>query len=60
MRRAGPAGTKAGALTAFVAGALVASSPASHDTAVQQRLWTISEELTGVAFPVGAVAASAG
>ncbi|WP_017586102.1 SDR family NAD(P)-dependent oxidoreductase [Nocardiopsis ganjiahuensis] len=32
---------------------LVASSPDSHDQAVQQRLWTVSEELTGVAFPVG-------
>ncbi|MDT0267309.1 SDR family NAD(P)-dependent oxidoreductase [Streptomyces sp. DSM 44915] len=30
---------------------LVASSPASHDQAVQQRLWTVSEELTGVTFP---------
>ncbi|MCQ1949838.1 SDR family NAD(P)-dependent oxidoreductase [Arthrobacter sp. zg-Y859] len=32
---------------------LVTSSPASHDVAVQQRLWTISEELTGVKFPLG-------
>ena len=31
---------------------LVTSSPASHDTATQQRLWTISEELTGVKFPL--------
>ena len=31
---------------------LVASSPDSYDLAVQQRLWTVSEELTGVAFPV--------
>ncbi|NKY36337.1 SDR family NAD(P)-dependent oxidoreductase [Nocardia speluncae] len=30
----------------------VASSPDSHDRAVQQRLWTISEELTGVTFPL--------
>ncbi len=30
---------------------LVASSPASHDQAVQQRLWSISEKLTGVTFP---------
>ncbi|MDT0413587.1 MULTISPECIES: SDR family NAD(P)-dependent oxidoreductase [Streptomyces] len=30
----------------------VASSPASHDEAVQERLWTVSEELTGVTFPV--------
>lgn len=32
---------------------LVTSSPESHDQAVQQRLWTVSEELTGVTFPVG-------
>ncbi|GIG40567.1 SDR family NAD(P)-dependent oxidoreductase [Cellulomonas phragmiteti] len=32
---------------------LVTSSPDSHDRATQQRLWTVSEELTGVAFPVG-------
>jgi hypothetical protein len=32
---------------------LVASSPDSHDYAVQQRLWTVSEELTGVTFPLG-------
>jgi NAD(P)-dependent dehydrogenase (short-subunit alcohol dehydrogenase family) len=31
---------------------LVASSPDSHDEAVQQRLWTVSEELTGVTFPL--------
>ncbi|MET9288402.1 SDR family NAD(P)-dependent oxidoreductase [Nocardia beijingensis] len=31
---------------------IVESSSQSHDTAVQQRLWKISEELTGVAFPV--------
>jgi NAD(P)-dependent dehydrogenase (short-subunit alcohol dehydrogenase family) len=30
---------------------LVASSPDSHDAAVQARLWTVSEELTGVRFP---------
>ncbi|MEV6079389.1 SDR family NAD(P)-dependent oxidoreductase [Streptomyces sp. NPDC052069] len=29
---------------------LVTSSPDSHDRAAQQRLWTVSEELTGVAF----------
>ncbi|MDN4641094.1 SDR family NAD(P)-dependent oxidoreductase [Agreia sp. PsM10] len=34
---------------------LVASSPDSHNEAVQQRLWTVSEELTGVSFPIGAV-----
>ncbi|SEM34640.1 oxidoreductase [Streptacidiphilus jiangxiensis] len=31
---------------------LVRSIPASHDTAAQQRLWTVSQELTGVAYPV--------
>ncbi|WP_410872064.1 SDR family NAD(P)-dependent oxidoreductase [Nocardia sp. A7] len=31
---------------------LVTSSPDSHDQAAQQRLWTVSEELTGVTFPV--------
>src|ERR1700754_3028646 len=31
----------------------VASSAASHDTAAQQRLWTLSEELTSVFTPVG-------
>ena len=34
---------------------LVESSDDSHDIAVQQRLWTVSEELTGVTFPVGAL-----
>ncbi|WP_328461703.1 SDR family NAD(P)-dependent oxidoreductase [Streptomyces sp. NBC_00669] len=33
---------------------LVESSPDSHDQATQQRLWTVSEELTGVTFPVPA------
>jgi hypothetical protein len=28
------------------------SSRQSHDTATQHRLWTVSEELTGVTFPV--------
>jgi NAD(P)-dependent dehydrogenase (short-subunit alcohol dehydrogenase family) len=32
---------------------LVTSSPDSHDQATQQRLWTVSEELTGVTFPLG-------
>ncbi|UOX91142.1 SDR family NAD(P)-dependent oxidoreductase [Amycolatopsis sp. FBCC-B4732] len=32
---------------------VVASSPQSYDVAVQRRLWTVSEELTGVKFPVG-------
>ncbi|MFJ3496882.1 SDR family NAD(P)-dependent oxidoreductase [Streptomyces sp. NPDC086091] len=31
---------------------LVTSSPDSYDVAVQQRLWTVSEDLTGVTFPV--------
>jgi NAD(P)-dependent dehydrogenase (short-subunit alcohol dehydrogenase family) len=33
---------------------LVTSSPQSYDTAVQQRLWALSEDLTGVRFPLGA------
>jgi NAD(P)-dependent dehydrogenase (short-subunit alcohol dehydrogenase family) len=28
------------------------SSRQSHDTAIQRRLWTVSEQLTGVTFPV--------
>jgi NAD(P)-dependent dehydrogenase (short-subunit alcohol dehydrogenase family) len=32
---------------------VVASSAASHDTAAQRRLWTVSEELTGVVSPIG-------
>ena len=28
------------------------SSRRSRDTAIQRRLWTVSEELTGVTFPV--------
>ena len=32
---------------------LVSSNKRSHDTAVQQRLWQVSEDLTGVVFPVG-------
>ena len=31
---------------------VVASSPASYDLATQRRLWSVSEELTGVTFPV--------
>ncbi|GAA0561445.1 SDR family NAD(P)-dependent oxidoreductase [Paractinoplanes ferrugineus] len=31
---------------------LVTSSPESHDVAVQQRLWSVSTDLTGVTFPV--------
>jgi NAD(P)-dependent dehydrogenase (short-subunit alcohol dehydrogenase family) len=32
---------------------VVASSAASHDTEAGRRLWTVSEELTGVVSPVG-------
>jgi NAD(P)-dependent dehydrogenase (short-subunit alcohol dehydrogenase family) len=32
---------------------VVASSGRSHDVNVQRRLWTVSEELTGVVYPVG-------
>ncbi|MGE2719536.1 SDR family NAD(P)-dependent oxidoreductase [Mycolicibacterium celeriflavum] len=31
---------------------LVASSAQSHDEDIQRRLWTMSEELTGITFPV--------
>jgi hypothetical protein len=31
---------------------LVSSSAQSHDEDLQQRLWTVSEELTGVTYPV--------
>jgi NAD(P)-dependent dehydrogenase (short-subunit alcohol dehydrogenase family) len=31
---------------------LVTSSPRSYEVAVQQRLWAVSEDLTGVKFPV--------
>jgi NAD(P)-dependent dehydrogenase (short-subunit alcohol dehydrogenase family) len=31
---------------------VVASSKKSHDAELQRRLWTVSEELTGVTFPV--------
>jgi NAD(P)-dependent dehydrogenase (short-subunit alcohol dehydrogenase family) len=31
---------------------VVASSKQSHDESIQARLWTVSEELTGVTFPV--------
>jgi hypothetical protein len=30
---------------------LVTSSPQSHDHVIQQRLWAVSEKLTGVMFP---------
>jgi NAD(P)-dependent dehydrogenase (short-subunit alcohol dehydrogenase family) len=32
---------------------VVASTQASHDTEAQRRLWAVSEELTGVTFPIG-------
>lgn len=32
---------------------VVASSAASHDTDTQRRLWAVSDELTGVVYPVG-------
>jgi NAD(P)-dependent dehydrogenase (short-subunit alcohol dehydrogenase family) len=32
---------------------IVASSRASHDVDTQKRLWAVSEELTGVVYPVG-------
>jgi len=42
--------------TAWVSSAghpkLVSSSAQSHDEDLQQRLWTVSEELTGVTYPV--------
>jgi NAD(P)-dependent dehydrogenase (short-subunit alcohol dehydrogenase family) len=31
---------------------VVTSSPQSYDLAIQQRLWTVSEDLTGVKFPL--------
>lgn len=37
---------------------LVDSSPESHNEVIQQRLWTVSEELTGVTFPVAATSPS--
>ncbi|MCV7230221.1 SDR family NAD(P)-dependent oxidoreductase [Mycolicibacterium komossense] len=32
---------------------VVASSDTSHDADLQRRLWTVSEELTGVTYPIG-------
>lgn len=32
---------------------VVASSAQSHDEALQRRLWAVSEELTGVVYPIG-------
>ncbi|MEU8257943.1 SDR family NAD(P)-dependent oxidoreductase [Micromonospora inaquosa] len=37
----------------------VTSSPESYDLAVQQRLWAVSEDLTGVRFPLERAAATA-
>ena len=31
---------------------VVTSSTASYDTEAQRRLWAVSEELTGVTFPI--------
>ncbi|MET8357398.1 SDR family NAD(P)-dependent oxidoreductase [Micromonospora sp. NPDC005171] len=38
---------------------LVTSSPESYDVGVQERLWAVSEDLTGVRFPLGRAAAVA-
>ncbi|GAA3941992.1 SDR family NAD(P)-dependent oxidoreductase [Actinoplanes auranticolor] len=38
---------------------LVTSSPESYDVTVQERLWAVSEDLTGVRFPVGRAVAAA-
>ncbi|MET8090611.1 SDR family NAD(P)-dependent oxidoreductase [Micromonospora sp. NPDC005220] len=38
---------------------LVTSSPESYNLTVQQRLWAVSEDLTGVRFPLGRAAAVA-
>jgi NAD(P)-dependent dehydrogenase (short-subunit alcohol dehydrogenase family) len=38
---------------------LVTSSPESYDLNAQQRLWAVSEDLTGVRFPVGRATAAA-
>ncbi|MET8552192.1 SDR family NAD(P)-dependent oxidoreductase [Micromonospora zamorensis] len=38
---------------------LVTSSPESYDVTVQQRLWAVSEDLTGVRFPAARAAAVA-
>jgi hypothetical protein len=37
---------------------VVASTQVSHDTAAQKRLWTVSEQLTGVTFDVHARSSS--
>ena len=31
---------------------LTQSNAKSHNVAVQERLWTVSEELTGVTYPI--------
>ncbi|WP_433553544.1 SDR family NAD(P)-dependent oxidoreductase [Micromonospora zamorensis] len=38
---------------------LVTSSPESYDVTVQQRLWAVSEDLTGVRFPAARAVAAA-
>ncbi|WP_433725145.1 SDR family NAD(P)-dependent oxidoreductase [Actinoplanes sp. CA-051413] len=38
---------------------LVTSSPESYDLNAQERLWAVSEDLTGVRFPVGRATAAA-
>ncbi|GAA2511268.1 SDR family NAD(P)-dependent oxidoreductase [Winogradskya humida] len=38
---------------------LVTSSADSYDVSVQQRLWAVSEDLTGVRFPIGQATAAA-
>jgi hypothetical protein len=38
--------------TAVITGKVVAFSGRSHDIDLQRRLWAVSEELTGMAFPV--------
>jgi hypothetical protein len=35
---------------------VVSSSDRSHDVDVQKRLWTVSEELTGVVYPLALTA----
>jgi hypothetical protein len=36
----------------------VASSAQSHDVELQRRLWAVSEELTGVVYPVSSLGSS--
>jgi hypothetical protein len=37
---------------------VVASSAQSHDVELQRRLWAVSEELTGVVYPVSSLGSS--